>query len=307
MNITKIYNVAGFLFSINVETSNNDVVWNNFTNYSPFELDTSISSDYNDDRIFDLHIHDRMNMQDFNDMECLVEYENDVALIIVYRNIANGKLFINISQSQSMKNDGGVLMIDSEEHSVNLYLKIPSTEQNKTFIVNNSLMLLFAMFTARRNTLLMHASVVTCMDKAYMFLGKSGTGKSTHSRLWLQYVNGSDLLNDDNPVVRVFDDGSVRVFGSPWSGKTPCYKNSDAVLGSIVKLNQAPVNNIIRLKGVNAYISVLPSASGMKWDKWLTEGMHNTITEIAKRVPVYRLECLPDAEAALLCSNAIIL
>ena len=48
-----------------------------------------------------------------------------------------------------------------------------------------------------------------------MFLGKSGTGKSTHARMWLKYIQGTDLVNDDNPVVRVANDGTAVVYGSP--------------------------------------------------------------------------------------------
>ncbi|MBO6066250.1 MAG: transposase, partial [Lachnospiraceae bacterium] len=85
--------------------------------------------------------------------------------------------------------------------------------------------------------LLMHASVTMHAGKGYLFLGKSGTGKSTHSQLWINNIEGCELLNDDNPVLRVEDDGSVRVYGSPWSGKTPCYRNLDVPVGAIVDLH----------------------------------------------------------------------
>ena len=57
-----------------------------------------------------------------------------------------------------------------------------------------------------------------------MLLGKSGTGKSTHSRLWLKYIPDTKLLNDDNPAVRIMDNNTIMIYGTPWSGKTPCYK-----------------------------------------------------------------------------------
>ena len=99
-----------------------------------------------------------------------------------------------------------------------------------------------------------------------MFLGHSGTGKSTHSSLWLKYIQGTALVNDDNPVVRVLEDGEVRVYGSPWSGKTPCYRNVSYPVGAIVKLDQAPYNEIQPLKGIRAYAAVVPSISGTHWN-----------------------------------------
>lgn len=299
----RIFKVADFLFSVSVEMMDEQRLWENLTNYFPFELQSLPCGE--EDTIFNLHITDVQSVPDWGWVECMAEYENEVAAIDVCRSEKMG-LLIHIAQHVTRKKNGGWLAVDMVRKNVNLYMGMADGMSNKVFIANNSLMLLFAMFTARHKTLLMHASVVTCKGMAYMFLGKSGTGKSTHSRLWLQYVDNTSLLNDDNPVIRIMADNRIRVFGSPWSGKTPCYKNESAVLGGIVKLSQAPVNAIKRVKGIQAYISVLPSASGMKWDKALTEGMHNTLTEIAGRVPVFLLDCLPDAEAARLCSESVL-
>ena len=73
------------------------------------------------------------------------------------------------------------------------------------FAVNNAMMLLYTFCTTPSDTLMVHASVIASEGKGYMFLGRSGTGKSTHSSLWLKYIEGTELLNDDNPVVRVVD------------------------------------------------------------------------------------------------------
>ena len=72
-------------------------------------------------------------------------------------------------------------------------------------------------------TVAIHSSCIVYRGKAVLFLGASGTGKSTHTRLWLENIEGSTLLNDDSPFVRV-EDGKVWAYGSPWSGKTSCYK-----------------------------------------------------------------------------------
>ena len=61
----------------------------------------------------------------------------------------------------------------------------------------NALMTMFAFSASKQGIALQHASVVTNNGLAYLFLGKSGTGKSTHSRLWLSYIAGTKLLNDD--------------------------------------------------------------------------------------------------------------
>ena len=175
-------------------------------------------------------------------------------------------------------------------------------KENWSFGVNNAMMVMYALATANSQTALFHSSVVSYQGKAYMFLGHSGTGKSTHSSLWLKYIEGTELVNDDNPVVRIMD-GVARVYGSPWSGKTPCYRNVVYPVGAIVKLDQAPYNEIQRQKGIMAYAAIVPSISGKRWDKQLAEGLHETENLLAQMVPVWHLDCLPDEAAARLCCN----
>lgn len=176
-----------------------------------------------------------------------------------------------------------------------------SLEEYPQFGVNNALMVMYALATANKRTALFHSSVVSYQGRGYMFLGQSGTGKSTHSGLWLKHIEGTELVNDDNPVVRVSESGEVRVYGSPWSGKTPCYRNVSYPVGAIVKLSQAPYNKIERLKGIKAYAAVVPSISGKRWDKELAEGLHETENLIAQHVSVWHLDCLPNEAAAQLC------
>ena len=193
------------------------------------------------------------------------------------------------------------------------WMRIPSASaravlvlhDNPAYGLNNALMVLYALHTARLGTALFHAAVVGYQGKGYLFLGKSGTGKSTHARLWLENIPGTELINDDNPVVRVFDDGAARVYGSPWSGKTPCYRNVVFPAGGFVQLAQAPYNAIRRLRGIAAYAALVPSISGKRWDRALADGLHETENALVSTVPVWYLDCLPDAAAARLCQQII--
>ena len=147
------------------------------------------------------------------------------------------------------------------------------TGRYKKLAIDNALMVMYALATANKGTVLFHAAVVSHKDKGYMFLGPSGTGKSTHVRLWLEHIEGTELVNDDNPVVC---DGVV--YGSPWSGKTPCYRNVSYPLGGIVVLSQAPYNKIDRLNGLHlqAYVALVASISGKRWDARIADGLHAT-------------------------------
>ena len=199
------------------------------------------------------------------------------------------------------KETAGWLVCTDRYHEGRLLM----TGKHTKMAIDNALMVLFALATADQHTVLFHAAVVSHQGKGYMFLGPSGTGKSTHARLWLKYIEGTELVNDDNPVVRISDEGHIKVYGSPWSGKTPCYRNVNYPIGAIVLLSQAPYNKIQRMGGIHAYASLMESISGKRWDSRIADGLHQTQNSLVMSVPMWHLECLPDEEAAQTCFSTI--
>src|SRR5690606_991537 len=168
------------------------------------------------------------------------------------------------------------------------------------------LMVVFGQEGSQHQRILIHASVIAHRGKqGGAFLGNSGTGKSTHRRLWLQHIPDTELLNDDNPAIGIEDGGKVSIYGTPWSGKTPCYKNKKVELKAFVRLEQAPYNKFTKQKNIHSLIAVLPSCTAIRWNKTLFQAMTDTLSRIVDNVMVGKLECLPDAEAAYLSSAAV--
>ena len=176
---------------------------------------------------------------------------------------------------------------------------------NITFGLNNALMVIFTMCSATHNTLLMHSSVVENEGKGYMFLGVSGQGKSTHSDLWVKHIPGSTLINDDNPVVRIADDGTPIVYGSPWSGKRPIYKNVHYPIGGFASIEQKKENRIHKESIPVAFGIMLNSCSTLKFDKQIHLAVCQTASKVLERIPVHTLQCRPDKEAAEVSSNVL--
>lgn len=163
----------------------------------------------------------------------------------------------------------------------------------------------YGMAAVNKQTIKIHASVTEKEGRALIFLGKSGTGKSTHSRLWREFVPGCRLLNDDEPIVRLHDDGSVRVYGAPWSGSTPCYINDSAEVAAFVHLYQSSENKLTKLNGIQSFTSLYQSSALLRSDKKGRETSFNLITEILDKVPYYRLDNRPDREAVSLTKSLI--
>lgn len=283
MKETRYYMVAGHVFSVTVEEGDLKMM----TNYEPFVCEVSVPC-------FTLSIEDGAAIDYSEDMRQQEEGQE-----IVCGETADGRSVFDFrfcTDANGVLQTAGCLVCSADYHEAILIL----TGVNRKFAIDSALMVLYAQATADKGTALFHSAVVSHRGKGYMFLGKSGTGKSTHARLWLQHIDGTELMNDDNPIVR---DGIV--YGSPWSGKTPCYRRVDCPLGGIVLLSQAPYNRIRRLEGIEAYAALLSSISGMRWNRHIADGLHQTENSLAMRVPVWHLECLPDEEAAILCSSTI--
>lgn len=172
------------------------------------------------------------------------------------------------------------------------------------FGLNNVIMLIFAFAGSKRDTVLIHASLVRKDGWGYAFIAKSGTGKSTQVSMWLRHIPGCDLMNDDNPIIRIID-GKPYIYGSPWSGKTPCYRNVKARLGAVTRIDRAQANSIDKLKPVEAFVSVLPSCSSMKWDTYTYNSLCDIVTRIVETTDIYILHCRPDKESAIICHDTI--
>ncbi len=164
----------------------------------------------------------------------------------------------------------------------------------------------YAMMGVRLGAVPVHSSVVVCEGKAVMCLGESGTGKSTHTRLWLENIAGTHLLNDDSPIVSLVGD-EVRVFGSPWSGKSDCYLQESYPIAGLLRLEQRKENSIRRLGVVESFTALQPSCPpSLAKDERCMDLLVEYISKVIERVPVYRMGCLPDADAARLSHKTII-
>lgn len=160
----------------------------------------------------------------------------------------------------------------------------------------------FGLISVPNGAIPVHTSTIVCKDRAVLFLGESGTGKSTHTRLWRENIEGAHLLNDDSPIIR----SSAVAYGSPWSGKTPCYRNLHYPIAAIVRLSQAPHNRMRRLSALEALGALLPSCPpSFAYDEELQDAICETLSQLISTVPVYHLECLPNDEAAQLSYSTI--
>lgn len=147
--------------------------------------------------------------------------------------------------------------------------------------------------------LLLHASAVMMDGKAYLFSAPSGTGKSTHTSLWLKHFGDrAQILNDDKPAIRILDD-EIRVYGTPWSGKTDLNINTSAKLQGICFLERDTTNHIEEIPKAEAIVKVLNQTLRPSEEKQMGL-LLDTLDVVIGKTPIYRMGCTISEEAAVM-------
>lgn len=170
--------------------------------------------------------------------------------------------------------------------------------------LNSLLRIIYSLTVLFRGGVSIHASSVALDGKAYIFMGRSGTGKSTHAALWQRCFHGCELLNDDNPTLRM-ENGVIMVYGTPWSGKTPCYRNTSYPLAGAVRLRQSKENRFVSRTEVDAFTVLLPGCSAIRGDREMCGSLYDTLAQVTVSIRTGELECRPDEDAARLCAASL--
>ena len=147
------------------------------------------------------------------------------------------------------------------------------------------------------DTILFHGSVVAVDGVGYLFTAKSGTGKSTHTRLWREYFGDrAVMVNDDKPLLKITDSGVI-AYGTPYNGKHRLGTNTSVPLKAICILTRSADNHIEAITREQAYTILLQQvyrpADMLKMTKTL-----ELVDRLADSVKLYKLDCNMDISAA---------
>jgi hypothetical protein len=174
---------------------------------------------------------------------------------------------------------------------------LPIVKMNSSLLESTALQRKIAELLFDYDTVLFHGSVIAVDGEGYLFTAKSGTGKSTHTRLWREMLgHRAVMVNDDKPFLHVGNDG-VQVYGSPWNGKHGLGHNIDVALKAICILERGEQNEICRISAKEA-VPMLLQQSNRPQQPHLLPKYLELLEKIAKNTAFYRLKCNMDPEAA---------
>lgn len=152
--------------------------------------------------------------------------------------------------------------------------------------------------------ILLHSSCIVVDDMAYAFSADSGTGKSTHTQLWLDYFGDrAYMLNDDKPAIRIIG-SKVYACGTPFSGKYDYSTPKVVELAGICFLERSTENWIKQADTAKAVFNIF-SQTVRKLNRDKMDNLFNVIEEIFAKVPLYELGCNISQDAMLTSYNAM--
>lgn len=220
---------------------------------------------------------------------CFYKLESDGVLTRIYRLPAEAPYPL----LYTMQSPKGTVYGLMDSHSCQTNWEAVGDDMMLKFL----LWLPYAFTAIEQEAVPVHCSCVVSEGKAYLFLGESGTGKSTHTRLWMQHVEGARLLNDDCPILTLRV-GRPWVYGSPWSGKTHCYHNQGFPVGALIRLSQHSSNQAKLLSLFEAFAALLPSCPpALQFLPSTREPLYSFVEKVIGKTPVWHLACRPDEEA----------
>ena len=162
----------------------------------------------------------------------------------------------------------------------------------------------FAEFLFDYDILLFHGSAVAVDEKGYLFTAHSGTGKSTHTRFWMQtFGSRGYMVNDDKPFVELKDEG-IWLHGSPWSGKHGLDSNVCVPLQGLCILERGQENQIASLTP-EAALPMLRKQAYQPLCKEKEVAFQQLVDHLSATASLWKMTCTKNPLAAQVAYNAM--
>ena len=160
---------------------------------------------------------------------------------------------------------------------------------------------LFYRHILKHNGILLHSSCVVKDNQAYLFSAPSGTGKSTHTNLWLEEFKDAFILNDDKPAI-IYKDNTLYAAGTPFSGKHDISKNALVPIKGICFIERSSNNWIKEISSKQAIFEILNQTERIPYEEDMNLILEH-ISNIVKNTKIYKMGCNISIEAVYTSYN----
>lgn len=220
------------------------------------------------------------------------DYRVDDSLLL------NGDVEVDISVETSMEDIARESKLSDEERE---FEGLEPYQFPEPYLETLAVYRKMATVMPQSGVMLLHGSVIAVDGEGYMFTASSGTGKSTHVRLWREmFGERAVMVNDDKPLIRVSGGENPEraiVYGTPWDGKHHLSSNISVPLKAICILERGEKNEIEKLTLDDAYTMLLQQSFRPENPMGMMMVMQ-MLTKLAENIGLYRLKCNMDPEAS---------
>lgn len=208
---------------------------------------------------------------------------------LVVRRLADGGYLFRIANAEHSP----CAVVSRNGESIQLYAdKVGKSSDSIRFLLRTA----FECRFCYEGIISLHAACVEVDGFAVAFTGKSGMGKSTRARAWVEGL-GAQFISGDRPAVRLEKDGSTAC-GVPWDGKEQIFRDVERPLRCILEVRRSPANYVRRLSGEQARRVILQQCFVPMWDTDAAVLAVANVQALIRKTPVYRVFCGPDPEDA---------
>ncbi|MDD6212408.1 MAG: hypothetical protein PUB22_04605 [Clostridiales bacterium] len=200
-----------------------------------------------------------------------------------------------------LKNDGseGMSFLVKKDFSEVVLLKNDSFQGN----LMRELGFMFAYAVLQKNACVLHGITMEYHGKGILILAKSGTGKSTHARIWRDSENAL-IINGDRCLCR-FVDGTWYAYGMPWCGTSGEYINRRVPINAIIFLERGDSNICFHVPSFDGTFRLMEAIKAPNWDRMLYLKAMDYCEELAESIPMFVLQCTPDLESVKVLKSAL--
>ncbi len=179
-----------------------------------------------------------------------------------------------------------------------------SENQNNDYIEYKSLINLSSLELLKVNSVLIHAVAISYKDKAWLFTGKSGAGKTTQYKKWkIKFRDQVQLICGDMPCLETDENGNIHVYPTPWNGKERYRGKADAQLGGLIFLEQSDHNDISELSVQKSIIALFRQFAVEANSEEELCSLSKIADIIIRKYPVLKFYNTGDEEAVMLCNE----
>ncbi len=192
--------------------------------------------------------------------------------------------------------------VDKDGKRVIIYC-LPDITTETTVEISYVIRIAFLYFAQLKHMIAIHSASILYRDKVWLFSAPSGTGKTTHTKLW-QEAYQTPVINGDLNLIAM-ENGIATVHGIPWCGTSGIYSKQSYPLGGIIFLTQDADNKIISLSEEQKQLRLLHRSISPGWKEEMQESNYSVVEELSDKILICHLTCNQEKEAAVCCKRAI--